>query len=290
MATPEDGYARYFVCGGVAGICCNAIGHPFDTLKVRMQTMMVGKDHRFHSMTDCVRRTIAKEGYAGFYKGMLAPVLITAPMFSARFVGYNVGNKLFVFTGKSWEYFLAGSLTSLFTSPIVAPIERVKCLLQIQRSAKETKFKGPFDAFRKTYKQGGIEFLYRGTVITVAREAIGCGGYFASYEYLKMKLTKNDVKNMSVWTTLVSGGAAGMVYWISALPVDIVKNKYQVTSLQSKKTVLTITRSIYEMDGLLGFYRGFAPVIIRSFLANAGAFVGFEYSNKFINYLYLNIT
>jgi len=48
-----------FVAGTFGGMALVVTGHPFDTLKVRLQTAPPG---HFSSFTDCVKQTFAKEG------------------------------------------------------------------------------------------------------------------------------------------------------------------------------------------------------------------------------------
>ena len=50
---------RSFIAGGVGGVCAVLTGHPFDLVKVRLQTAEKGV---YSGAMDCVRRTIAREG------------------------------------------------------------------------------------------------------------------------------------------------------------------------------------------------------------------------------------
>ena len=52
---------RSLVAGGVGGICAVVVGHPFDLVKVRLQTAEKGV---YTGAIDVVRRTIAREGLA----------------------------------------------------------------------------------------------------------------------------------------------------------------------------------------------------------------------------------
>lgn len=62
---------KNFVSGGFGGVCCVATGHPFDTVKVRLQTMPVpapGEQPLFKGAMDCVAKTVTKEGVLALYK------------------------------------------------------------------------------------------------------------------------------------------------------------------------------------------------------------------------------
>ena len=52
---------RALAAGGVGGICAVVVGHPFDLVKVRLQTAEKGV---YTGAMDVVRKTIAKEGMA----------------------------------------------------------------------------------------------------------------------------------------------------------------------------------------------------------------------------------
>lgn len=69
---------RALVAGGVGGICAVVVGHPFDLVKVRMQTAEKGV---YSGAMDVVRTTIAREGLRrGLYAGVSAPLVGVTPM------------------------------------------------------------------------------------------------------------------------------------------------------------------------------------------------------------------
>lgn len=69
---------RALVAGGVGGVCAVVVGHPFDLVKVRLQTAEKGV---YSGAMDVVRKTIAREGMArGLYAGVSAPLVGVTPM------------------------------------------------------------------------------------------------------------------------------------------------------------------------------------------------------------------
>ena len=74
-----------------------------------------------------------------------------------------------LFYGRLGELFLAGGFSGILTTVIMAPGERIKCLLQIQKDAAEKKYNGPVDCMKKLYREGGIRSIYRGTLLTLCR-------------------------------------------------------------------------------------------------------------------------
>ena len=69
---------RDFAAGGVGGICAVLVGHPFDLVKVRLQTAEKGV---YSGALDVVRKTVAREGAVrGLYAGVSAPLVGVTPM------------------------------------------------------------------------------------------------------------------------------------------------------------------------------------------------------------------
>jgi len=61
--------------GTVSGIAGCWVGHPFDTLKVRLQTQPVDKPV-YRGLADCFMKTLKWEGIGGLYKGVGALLLL----------------------------------------------------------------------------------------------------------------------------------------------------------------------------------------------------------------------
>jgi len=69
---------RAFVAGGFGGVCAVVIGHPFDLVKVRLQTADRGV---YSSAIDVVRKSVARAGLRrGLYAGVSAPLVGVTPM------------------------------------------------------------------------------------------------------------------------------------------------------------------------------------------------------------------
>ena len=69
---------RSFVAGGFGGICAVIVGHPFDLVKVRLQTAEKGV---YTGAIDVVKRSVAKDGLRrGLYAGVSAPLVGVTPM------------------------------------------------------------------------------------------------------------------------------------------------------------------------------------------------------------------
>ena len=82
---------------------------------------------------------------------MVAPLTGVTPMYSLCFFGYGIGKKIFCRENSFRDLELtriglAGATSGIFTTPILAPLERLKCILQVQNAHPpkpgEVRFKG----------------------------------------------------------------------------------------------------------------------------------------------------
>lgn len=288
---------KSFVAGGFGGVCLIFAGHPLDTIKVRLQTQPHtpdGKPTLYNGTWDCAKKIVQRERVKGLYKGMAAPIAGVAPMYALCFFAFGVGKKLQnkaddeELTPK--ELFLAGTVAGLATTAVMAPGERIKCLLQVQDANPDhkgpRKYNGAMDCCKKLYREGGIRNVYVGTLATACRDIPATGMYFMVYETMKRKLSSDGKgTNLSVFNTLMAGGTAGILNWIVAIPADVLKSRQQTAPPGTYSGMLDVFKKTIAADGLSGMYKGAAPVLIRAFPANAACFLGFECMMKLLNLL-----
>ncbi|XP_066566127.1 mitochondrial carnitine/acylcarnitine carrier protein [Amia ocellicauda] len=285
---------RNFFAGGVGGACLLLAGHPLDTIKVRLQTQpkaAYGQHVVYTGTMDCLRSTVAREGMRGLYKGMAAPLAGVSPMMAIGFFGFGLGKRLQQRDPDSPltypQIYAAGMLSGICTTVIVAPGERIKCLLQVQSTSGLRKYSGPVDCAVQLYKQQGIRSVYKGTVLTLMRDVPSTGVYFMSYELLKNTLTPTgqSVDELSIPRILFAGGMAGICNWAVAIPADVLKSITQTAPEGKYSGFRDVLRELVREEGLRSLYKGFSAVMLRAFPANAACFLGFEVSLKFLNWL-----
>jgi len=285
--------AKEFVAGGFGGMCCVASGHPLDTIKVRLQTQ--SKSNPMYKGTwDCAMKTVKAEGFKGLYKGMAAPLMGVTPMFAVCFFGFGMGKRLQQKTPEqelnAVQLFNAGCLAGVFTTAIMAPGERIKCLLQVQQAgtgaAGAPTYKGPVDVVKQLYKAGGLRSIFKGSCATLLRDVPASGMYFMSYDLLKKSMAVEG-EGLSPLKTLTAGGLAGMANWTVAIAPDVLKSRLQTAPEGTYPNgVRSVFAEIMRTEGPRALFRGLAPVMIRAFPANAATFLGFEMALKGLDMLF----
>lgn len=277
---------KSFISGGVGGICCVIVGHPLDTIKVRLQTSNV-----YRGTLHCARATLRNEGLRGFARGVTAPLLSISPVYAMYFWGYDLGERMArSIEGKDSDEQLslrgiafAGAVSSIPGTIAMVPGDRIKVVLQAQgQGSIPVKYSGSADCLGKLIQEEGIAGLYRGTAFTILRDMPGSIVYFTVYESLKSMLIK-DPSNANPGLLLVCGGVSGACTWTICVPGDVLKSRYQMSVGAPAKSLTKLVLDIVRNEGISTLYRGAFPAIARAIPATAATFLGMETSRKFLD-------
>jgi len=212
---------------------------------------------------------------------MGAPLVGVAPIFALSFMGFGIGKKIQQSTPDEAlgpaQLAAAGFLSGFMTTVIMAPGERIKCLLQVQQaSTGPPKYSGPADVVRSLYREGGLRSIFKGSAATAARDAPASAAFFASYELIQRSMQGNDRQKLSVGSTLFAGGMAGICNWLVAIPMDVVKSRLQAAPDGKYSGALDVLKQLLKNEGFSALWKGAVPIMLRAFPANAACFIGFE--------------
>ncbi|XP_052136277.1 mitochondrial arginine transporter BAC1 isoform X1 [Oryza glaberrima] len=238
--------AKEYAAGCAAGIAQVAVGHPFDTVKVKLQahnTTAHGKVYRnaFH----CTRRILVEEGMRGLYKGASSSFIGIALESSLFFGTYSQAKQLL--KGKSEDgrpqlqvIIPSAACSGALISCILTPTELMKCRMQVQgkHALHGTRYSSPLDCAMKTLQSEGVCGLFRGGLATLFREAVGNAVFFCTYEYSRYWMHRyldspwfsggnHLVLAKDVGVGIMSGGISGMAFWTATLPLDVAKTIIQ---------------------------------------------------------------
>ncbi|QLQ78882.1 hypothetical protein HG537_0B02300 [Torulaspora globosa] len=287
---PKQDKARVLkdiLAGTTGGIAQVLVGQPFDTTKVRLQTSPSST-----TATEVIRSLVKNEGLLAFYKGTLTPLVGIGACVSIQF-GVNEAMKRFFHSNGSGklstltlqQYYVCGLVSGLTNSFLASPIEHVRIRLQTQTgSGSNAEFKGPLDCIRKLKKHGK---LMRGLSPTLLREGHGCGTYFLVYEALIAREIKAGVVRTEIpaWKLCSFGAMSGTALWLMVYPLDVIKSVIQTDSLTNPKSgnsIVQVARTLYAKGGLLSFFKGFGPTMLRAAPANAATFASFEFAMRLL--------
>ena len=233
-----------FVSGMIGGVVGTLFSHPADTIKTRIQSGTA------NTLSQSIKM-------GNLYRG------ISAPLFGIGFEKLIV----FGFYGECKKYGLSDGISGLIggfaSTLVVVPVDRIKIIMQNKEPITKSLFIP--------------SSLYKGFSITLFRETPGFGIYFTTYN----KLTNKFNQEKSLSKSFIFGSLSGLTSWIFIYPSDLIKTRFQsVKETSTSNSVTSVIKSIYKIDGLRGFYRGFSLAIMRALPLHGGVFLGYEYSKK----------
>jgi solute carrier family 25 carnitine/acylcarnitine transporter 20/29 len=283
---------KSFLSGGVGGTCVVLVGHPLDLIKVRMQTAVpTTAGAAQQTVISMFADTFRTQGIRGLYRGVSAPLIAVTPVFALSFWGYDVGQRLVRWSSGDTDLSIgqkciAGGLSAIPSTVLMAPSERIKCLLQ---TSTPGQYRGSFDCAKAVYQSGGIRSLYRGTLLTLMRDMPGSVAWFGTYEFVKKTMMEaqgiHDTKQLSPIAVLTAGGLAGVANWTVAIPPDVLKSRFQSAPDGTYRGIADVYRQLIEKEGYSALFAGLRPAMIRAFPANAACFMGMELARKMLGFM-----
>ena len=262
-----------YVPGATGAILNTYIGHPFDTIRVRMQDV----NNIYSSSFDCLKKTYRYEGISGIYKGSISSLLAIMIENSIVFATNDILKRhLNNVNGKTsttlHNDIMIGGISGLCATIGSCPFETIKCNMQINK-----KYCSIFD-IHKEYKITG---LYNGFTASCFRNIPYYFLFFPFYtRYIDIISTISRKKSLNILEYSLAGGLSASTSWSIIYPLDVIKCNQQ---LQSKKTTIrSMAMKLYRAKGIKGLYAGFLPTILRSFPANFALLFGIELSNKWL--------
>jgi len=142
----------------------------------------------------------------------------------------------------------------------------------------DAQVKGQLACAKHIVRSEGARGLFKGTLITYARDVPSFATYFLVYDFFRQKL-----KAWGLFGTVMSGSLAGIAGWTIAIPLDVIKTRHQSDPVS--KSAITNALQLYKLVGFRGFFLGSGPILLRAGPANAAAFLGYEVAIKVISYL-----
>jgi len=179
---------------------------------------------------------------------------------------------------------LTGGTAAAVSKTAVAPIERVKLLLQVQHAQKsiEVKYKGIIDCFTRVAKEQGFWSLWRGNLANVIRYFPTQALNFAFKDTYKKLFIGGIDKKKEFWKfffgNLASGGAAGATSLCVVYPLDFARTRLAAdvgkgTGREFSGLGNCLVK-IFKSDGILGLYRGFF-VSVQGIIIYRASYFGF---------------
>jgi len=178
-----------------------------------------------------------------------------------------------------------GGTSAAVSKTAVAPIERVKLLLQVQHAQKtiavDQRYKGIIDVLVRVPREQGFLALWRGNLANVIRYFPTQALNFAFKDTFKNLFLKGVDQKKDFWKffvgNLASGGAAGAVSLCFVYPLDFARTRLAADvgkkDAREFKGLADCLVKIFKSDGPIGLYRGFF-VSVQGIIMYRAAYFG----------------
>lgn len=266
--------------GGVAGICSTCVTNPLDTIRVRLSAgrAATGKAHKSLYMT---AKELFNEGLVhAFGRGLGANIMASMPSNAIYLPTYHFLKTELTEMGVSEQarplLCAFGAVTA--TNVALSPLFLVRTRVQVDDRLTIRQ------VFTDVMRRDGVRGFYRGTVTNVAGRFVEEGCFWTVYELLKRVTHKGTFGEGGFWWTSAAMVSLTMIAKLAAVsiayPYNVVMNHLRTVNKATGKhdyvKVLPTMQHIYRADGLLGFYKGLAPQILRSVISKATQIYAFE--------------
>jgi len=305
MSTLKSARVEHAVGGISGGVVSTLVLHPLDLIKIRFAVddgKKAADRPSYNSLRHAFKSIYKQEGFKGFYKGVTPNVVGGGTSWGLYFLFYNTiktdmqgGNTKLPLT--FWNHILAACGAGLLTLMITNPIWVVKTRLCLQYGNQMglggpmganlppvTSYKGMSHALVTIAKEEGVRGLYKGFIPGIFGVSHGAI-QFTAYEYLKNSYSQ--YKNQPIDTKLGTLEylsfaavskliAAGITY-----PYQVVRSRLQDQHCQYQNARDCIRQTL-RYEGVLGFYKGLKPNLMRVVPATAITFVVYEQVSHFL--------
>jgi solute carrier family 25 (mitochondrial carnitine/acylcarnitine transporter), member 20/29 len=271
--------------GGLAGLNYGIIqvtfGHPFDTIKTKMQ---VQEEFKNLSFSKSVKKVYASDGIRGFYRGGLSIILGSSLFRSFQFSGFEAVHSRFEKTNlkqKSYEKFFT------YTIPYTKGLEVRTIAAGIVSGISRTLAECPFE-YVKVRKQVKTNFsllnIYHGLLPLMTKNALMVSIGFCFIDTFR--------RNTNAWKSslgiFLATGASTIICHILVWPIEIFRNFYMSRNKSEIKgnSFRSVVNNNIKLYGYLGgMFRGALPGLISTFLRNGMAMVLLQKIQKLITHL-----
>jgi len=182
---------------------------------------------------------------------------------------------------------MIAGVSAAVSKTLVAPIERVKLLLQVQDANKnipaDQRYNGIGDCFKRVVAEQGAASLWRGNLANVVRYFPTQALNFACKDFYKKVFCPYDPKTqpgMFFMGNMASGGAAGATSLSVVYPLDFARTRLAADVGSGKDRefngLIDCIVKNFQKDGIQGLYRGFGISVVGIIAYRASYFGAFD--------------
>eukprot|EP00055_Hartaetosiga_balthica_P007246 m.24580 g.24580 ORF g.24580 m.24580 type:complete len:301 (+) comp5671_c0_seq1:106-1008(+) len=173
--------------------------------------------------------------------------------------------------------FIAGGLTGCVAKSVVAPLDRLKILLQ--GAHPQYKQFGAMTGLQAIVRQEGYMALYRGNGTQMLRIFPYAAVQFFTFEHAKRFYASH--LGFSPLTSFLGGSTAGICSVFSTYPLDFLRSR-MAFSVNVNPSLSSTIVTIFKTEGVGAFFRGLKPTIAGMIPYGGVSFLSYDYIKSFL--------
>ena len=254
------------IAGFTAGFVTTASLYPLEVLKVKFQA---------GHLRSGFWQGLLKQGRIDLYRGFLTGLSSSSLAWCQYFYLYSymkeiVRINLQLDRLQPVHHLAASFLTGCLVQATLCPVWVVKLNIQL----------GIYPSFGRgvsgLWRAEGVAGLYRGLVPGLW-SCLHAAVQFAVYEEIQFRFNGERNSALTLLATFVSKTAATL----ATSPLEVIKTRVRVAT-SSERSFLGAARLVFREQGLVGFYRGTVPALMRIMPAQAAMFLTYEQTKKML--------
>lgn len=281
---------------GVAASFCQHLLHPFDLIKVRLQSHDSGRNEqnvipRYRSLVESFKNIYRQEGVRGFYKGMVLSIVASNISYGIFFALYEVfKQKLSSQIKNNLALDISASAAAAAASSALAQplfVLKTRRLLDQKSGLGASRIA---DLSKQVWQQHGFLGFYRGYSLSFA---LGLYGVIqlSSYKYLKNRFDLiYGLHQTPNWVIAMSGVISRLISSLILHPLTTVRTRFQQNQFveadllhQKYNTITEIVKRTYKYEGIKGFYKGVIPMTLRTLPSQGLFFLVYENTKNYMS-------
>ena len=252
---PKENSIKNLALGGMAGCISRTIIAPFDKIKILMQFQQTKLPFRTF-----MKNNIKEEGVINLWKGNGTNILRIFPFSGLQFFTYDLCKSTFIEDREATniERLIFGGVSGLVATSVTHPIDVIKHRLMCYKDINSFKA-----ASIDIYKENGGSFknYFKGYGSTISSLTPFIALNFATFDFLKENIPQTINKNNPL-TTLSLGAGSSLFAQTLCYPLDTIRRRMQNKEI-GYKNGLDAGKKILKYEGVLSFYKGLTPNILR---------------------------
>jgi solute carrier family 25 oxoglutarate transporter 11 len=177
---------------------------------------------------------------------------------------------------KAAQPFVTGSLSGMFATCCIQPIDMVKVRIQLQAGTAEAA--GPLTVAANMLKNEGLGGMYKGIDSALTRQVVYTGARLGLFD--KFKDMTKDTEAPAILKSAGCALAAGGIAAVIGNPADLALIRMQADGMlpaaerRGYNNVFAAFSSIVKNEGVGGLFAGAGPTATRAMALNLGMLGG----------------